>query len=117
MAVGRMSPVRILFCLVFIVAIGYAVVTFGQPYYRYNVLKSELVQISIMTSQSVQKLRALAREAIEEQDVPVEEEDLRVIKNDYGDVAIHAEWQEDVYMFGTYATTLYFDIDVGAGVR
>lgn len=117
MSVGRTSPLRILFCVALVATTVYVVMAFGKPYYRYSVLKSELVQISTLTSQSLPRLREMAIEAIEVQAVPVEERAVRVIKNTYDDIAIHADWHEDVYLFGRYATTLYFDIDVGGAVR
>jgi len=117
MAVGRTSPFRVIFCTAVFAAAVYAGVAFGRPIYRYHVVESELVQISILTGQSAPQLREMVLEVLQRREVPVEPESVRVFKDESDDVGIYVSWEEDVYLFGRYVTTRHFVVNVGGAVR
>jgi hypothetical protein len=104
--------VKGLFILAVVVAIAFAGIQFGKPYYRYNTLRSYTKDTILMEGENVQVIRTKVLEEAEELKVPLDEEDLEVTVNQAKIVKVKAKWSEVVDFWGYYSKRLDFDLNV-----
>jgi hypothetical protein len=98
--------------MVLLAAIVYVGIVFGQPYYRYNtlrshskdILSSELGQIKLIKEQILVEAAAL--------NVPLTEDHLSVTVNTSKIVKVKGTWSETVTFGDYYSKKLDFELDL-----
>jgi len=103
--------VKPIFCLVLLAVTGYVGFQFGMPYYRYSAFKSEVKEIARLELGDVEKIKTRVYESAEALKIPVEKEDIMVIKKK-NTVRIQTAWSVNVDILGLYQRTVDFKIDI-----
>ncbi|GAB4408199.1 MAG: hypothetical protein OHK0032_03570 [Thermodesulfovibrionales bacterium] len=103
--------IKPLLCLAVLAIIGYAGFQFGMPYYRYSAFKNEVKEIARLELGSVEKIKTQVYEAAEGLKIPIEKEDIVVIRKK-NTVRVQTSWSVNVDILGLYQRTLNFKIDI-----
>lgn len=108
---GRQGFIKGLLLLVLIVALAYAGIEIGKPYYRYNTLRSHTKDLLQMELGNIEAIKKKIMESSRELNVPLDEKNLEVrIVNKI--VKVKATWYEVVDFQGYYQKRIDFAMEV-----
>lgn len=105
--IGDRGSVKGLFCLSVLVAIVFVGISFAKPYYRYYTLGSHTRDFLKTEIGNIDKIRQNVMSDAEELKVPLDEEDLEVVKEGKI-IKIKATWSETVDFWGYYQKKIDF---------
>ena len=108
---NRQGFIKGFLMLLVLVAVVYAGVSFGKPYYRYNTLRSYTKDILLMQLGGVETIREKVLEEAANLNIPLQKENLRVTKVEKI-IKVNAKWSEVVDFWGYYKKRLDFNMDV-----
>ncbi|MBI5100637.1 MAG: hypothetical protein HZB33_02190 [Nitrospirae bacterium] len=95
-----------------LIALGYAGISFGQPYYRYNTLRSHTKDMILMDIGDINTIKARVLKEAAELKVPLTEENLDVSITEKKVVKVKGRWSETVNFWDYYSKTIDFELDV-----
>jgi hypothetical protein len=105
---GFIKSVLVILVLVMACYVGFQ---FGMPYYRYEALKSESVELARVSLGNAGKLRESILERAGELKVPLQQDSLIVEKAANNRMHVNMSWSEEVDIFGIYQKTLAMTVD------
>lgn len=109
--IGRDGFIKPILCIAVLAITLYAGIQFGMPYYRYSAFKNEVKEIARLELGDVEKIKTQVYESAEVLKIPIEKEDIMVIKKK-NTVRIQTAWAVDVDILGLYQRTVNFKVDV-----
>jgi hypothetical protein len=98
--------------LALLAAIVYAGISFGQPYYRYNTLRSHSKDILSTELGSVDSIKKQILAEAVALNVPLSEDHLSVTVNTNKIVKVKGTWSETVNFWDYYSKKLDFELEV-----
>lgn len=96
-----------------LLVIGFGIYTgiqFAIPQYHYYMFKSDVDELSQLTSLPMKELLSEVLQSAQDANLPIEEEDIHLSRVTDGS-RIQAAWQETVNIFDLYKKTYYFSVD------
>ena len=105
--IGDRGSVKGFFWLFILVAIVFVGISFSKPYYRYYTLGSHTRDFLKTEIGNIDKIRQNVMSDAEELKVPLDEEDLDVVKEGKI-IKIKATWSETVDFWGYYQKKIDF---------
>lgn len=104
---GFIKPFIVILILAAAVYTGWE---FGMPYYRYTAFESSAEDIARLGLGNAEKIRSELFKSAKVYKVPIEEEDITVIKK-ANTVVVQTEWSVTIDLFGLYQRKLDFKVD------
>ena len=108
---GNRGFIKGVFYIVIIGLLIFIGISFGMPYYRYNILKSYAENHMKTEIGNTEKIKERVMAAADELHVPLNEENLSVMLNEYS-VELNAHWSEVVDFFGLYQKEVPFSFTI-----
>lgn len=99
--IGDRGFVKVVFMLLILVAIVFAGISFGKPYYRYHTLSSHTSDFLKTEVGDVNTIRKNIMDNAAELNVPLDEKNLEVVKAEKI-IKVKATWSETVDFWGYY---------------
>jgi hypothetical protein len=107
---GFIKPVLTIVVLAFAAYAGFQL---AMPHYRYSAFKNEVVELTRIGLGNVEKVKTAVYEAAQENQIPIEEKDIVVIKKT-NTMQVQTSWSSTVDLFGLYQKRFDFVLDVEA---
>ena len=95
--------------LVFCIYLG---VKFGIPYYKYSAFQSDVRELARISLGNTEKTKAQVFERAQELNLPLDVQDILVVRQTYNRVRVTTSWDETVDVLGLYQKVLHFAVDV-----
>lgn len=105
---GFIKPIVCLLILAFLIYAGFQ---FGMPYYRYSAFKDEVKELARVGLGNTEKVKTDVYEAAKSLKIPVEREDIEVIKRGET-LRVKTSWSVNVDILGLYQKEINFNIDI-----
>ncbi len=101
---------KLVFLLV-IVLIGYSLFLIAKPHFNYYAFKSDLRErLIVSVGETDKKIMEEILKIAEQYNIPIEEQDIRVHKNEWRYAAV-ISWEKTVNFFNVYQKTFEFHVD------
>jgi hypothetical protein len=107
--IGEKGLVKGIFIILVLVAVGFLLISYGTPYYRYYMLGSHTRDILNLEIGDVETIKAKIMAESQELTVPLDEENLEVVR-DLKIVKVRASWTDTVDFWGYYQTKINFSM-------
>jgi len=108
---GNRGFIKGVFYIAIIGLLVFIGISFGMPYYRYNIFKSYAENHMKTEIGNTEQIKKKVMAAADELNVPLIEENLSVTLNEYT-VELNAHWSEVVDFFGIYQTEVPFTVNM-----
>lgn len=102
---------RFILVTALLIALVYAGINFGIPYYKHSVFRSDVKELARISLGDTEKTRTQIFERAQELKLPLDAKDIVVTRTDKT-VRVRTSWEETVDLMGFYQKTLTFSVDV-----
>lgn len=108
---GSRGYIKTIFGLALLVAIGFVLISFGKPYYRYYTLRSFAHDELLMDVGAANLARRNILKRAAQLGIPLNDNNLEVTRDEFKKtVTVKAHWTEVVDFWGYYKKTLHFNL-------
>jgi hypothetical protein len=107
---NRQGSIKVIFCLVLMVAAAFVLISFGRPYYQYYTLDHYAHDELLIEVGDVNTIRQNVLKRAAELGIPLDPDNLEVTVNSKV-VTVKAKWSEVVDFWGYYTKKLDFTVN------